>query len=59
VQPIRFALPVLALAAMAADPLAAQTAAPPAQDQAGDVVINMRGVEIADVADQIPRSRAW
>src|SRR5688572_3493845 len=42
---------------MAAEPVAAQVAAaPPAQDAtAADVVVNMRGVEIADVADQISR----
>ncbi len=41
---------------MLLDPVlvAAQTAAPAPQD-AADVVINMRGVEIADVADQISR----
>ena len=50
---IRLALPALALVAMAADPLLAQTAA--AQEESADVVINMRGVEIADVADQISR----
>lgn len=54
-QPIRFVLPALALAAMAVEPLAAQTAPPPAQEATADVVINMRGVEIADVADQISR----
>ena len=52
---IRPALACLALAPMLLDPVlvAAQTAAAP-QD-AADVVINMRGVEIADVADQISR----
>ncbi|WP_333572657.1 type II secretion system secretin GspD [Sphingomonas sp.] len=52
---IRPALACLALAPMLLDPVlvAAQTAASP-QD-AADVVINMRGVEIADVADQISR----
>lgn len=51
---IRSALACLALAPMLLDPLivTAQTAAP--QD-AADIVINMRGVEIADVADQISR----
>ncbi|MEZ0497778.1 type II secretion system secretin GspD [Sphingomonas sp. IW22] len=39
-----------ALAAMLVQPLAA---AP--QGQAGDIVVNMRGIEIADVADQISR----
>jgi general secretion pathway protein D len=57
VNPIRHALSALALAALAAEPIAAQVAAPPpAQDaSAADVVVNMRGVEIADVADQISR----
>ncbi len=52
---IRPALACLVLAPMLLDPVlvAAQTAAAP-QD-AADVVINMRGVEIADVADQISR----
>lgn len=52
---IRPALAALALAPLLLDPVlvAAQTAAAP-QD-AADVVINMRGVEIADVADQISR----
>ncbi len=52
---IRPALACLALAPTLLDPVlvAAQTAAAP-QD-AADVVINMRGVEIADVADQISR----
>jgi general secretion pathway protein D len=58
---IRSALASLALAGIALDTVAtaqAQTApaAPaPQQQDAGDVVINMRGVEIADVADQISR----
>jgi general secretion pathway protein D len=55
---IRSALACLALASTALDPLIAfaQNAPAPAQAQdAGDVVINMRGVEIADVADQISR----
>lgn len=51
---IRSALACLALASTALDPLTAIAGAAPAQD-AGDVVINMRGVEIADVADQISR----
>lgn len=50
---------LLALAALALDSAAAlaQTAPPPAPgaQDAGDVVINMRGVEIADVADQVSR----
>lgn len=52
---IRPALACLALAPLLLEPVlvAAQTAAAP-QDTA-DVVINMRGVEIADVADQISR----
>ncbi|UZK70514.1 type II secretion system secretin GspD [Sphingomonas sp. S1-29] len=40
---------LLALAATALQPLAAQEGPP------GDIVVNMRGVEIADVADQISR----
>ncbi len=54
---IRFSLAALALAGIALDTVAvAQTAPPAPQDaSAGDVVINMRGVEIADVADQISR----
>ncbi|MET0309961.1 MAG: type II secretion system secretin GspD [Sphingomonas sp.] len=51
---IRSALTCLALASTALDPLIAVAQNAPAQD-AGDVVINMRGVEIADVADQISR----
>ncbi|QDX25594.1 type II secretion system protein GspD [Sphingomonas suaedae] len=39
----------LALAAMTAQPVLAQ------QTEAADIVVNMRGVEIADVADQISR----
>lgn len=49
---IRHTLAALALAGFAGHAVA-QTA--PAQEQAADVVINMRGVEIADVADQISR----
>jgi general secretion pathway protein D len=53
----RFSRSVLAvaLAATALQPVLA--AAAPVQDsaQAGDIVVNMRGVEIADVADQISR----
>ncbi|MFZ3484714.1 type II secretion system secretin GspD [Sphingomonas sp. 3-13AW] len=48
-HPIRTPLLALCLAATAFQPLAAQT--PPA----GDIVVNMRGVEIADVAEQISR----
>lgn len=51
---IRSTLAVLALAGIALDSVAvAQNAAE--QAQPGDIVINMRGVEIADVADQISR----
>jgi general secretion pathway protein D len=48
---------LLALAATALDSAAAfaQSAPAPAAQDAGDVVINMRGVEIADVADQVSR----
>ncbi len=48
---------LLALAALGLDSAAAlaQTAPAPASQDAGDVVINMRGVEIADVADQVSR----
>ncbi len=51
---IRTAIAALALAGAAMDAVA-QTAPPAAQEQTADVVINMRGVEIADVADQISR----
>ncbi|WP_235513202.1 MULTISPECIES: type II secretion system secretin GspD [unclassified Sphingomonas] len=47
-HPIRTAFLTVALAASGLSPLAAQT-------QAADIVVNMRGVEIADVADQISR----
>lgn len=47
-HPIRTAFLTVALAASSLSPLAAQT-------QAADIVVNMRGVEIADVADQISR----
>lgn len=51
---IRSTLAALALAGTSLAAIA-QTM-PPAQDEpAGDVVINMRGVEIADVADQMSR----
>lgn len=51
---IRSTLAALALAGIALDSVAvAQQAAE--QAQPGDIVINMRGVEIADVADQISR----
>ncbi len=55
---IRTPIALLALAALALDSVVAtaQVQAPPAQDApADDVVINMRGVEIADVADQVSR----
>lgn len=48
-HPIRNTALALALAAMTAQPLLAQ------QSEAADIVVNMRGVEIADVADQISR----
>jgi general secretion pathway protein D len=58
VTSIRTTLAMLALAATSLDSAAALAqavpAAQPAQDT-GDVVINMRGVEIADVADQVSR----
>lgn len=50
---IRSTLAALALAGIALDSVAAKQAAE--QAQPGDIVINMRGVEIADVADQISR----
>jgi general secretion pathway protein D len=53
VHKIRSTLAALALAGIALDSVAAQQAAE--QAQPGDIVINMRGVEIADVADQISR----
>lgn len=55
---IRSAIAALALAGIALDTVAiAQTAPTPAPQDAGtgDVVVNMRGVEISDVADQISR----
>ncbi|MDG2533973.1 type II secretion system secretin GspD [Sphingomonas sp. HITSZ_GF] len=55
---IRSAIAALALAGIALDTVAiAQTAPAPAPQDAGtgDVVVNMRGVEISDVADQISR----
>lgn len=51
-HPIRSTITLLAATMLSAQPLLAQTA--PAQD-AGDVVVNMRGVEISDVSDQISR----
>jgi general secretion pathway protein D len=47
-NPIRNSLLALTMAAMVAQPVLAQ-------QEAGDIVVNMRGVEIADVADQISR----
>lgn len=55
---IRSAIAALALAGIALDTVAiAQTAPAPAPQDAGtgDVVVNMRGVEISDVSDQISR----
>lgn len=48
-NPIRSSLLALAAASMTAQPVFAQ------QSEAADIVVNMRGVEIADVADQISR----
>lgn len=50
---IRSTLAALALAGIALDAVAAAQTAP--AEQTADVVVNMRGVEIADVADQISR----
>ncbi len=47
-KPIRNSVLALALAAMVVQPVLAQS-------DAADIVVNMRGVEIADVADQISR----
>ncbi|MBO9714897.1 type II secretion system secretin GspD [Sphingomonas sp.] len=53
---IRSTVALLALAAALTDSAAAFAQAAPAEaGQSADVVINMRGVEIADVADQISR----
>lgn len=52
--PARTALSALVAASLVASPLLAQTGGQPAP-QAADVVVNMRGVEIADVAEQISR----
>lgn len=52
-HPIRSLPAFLALAIAAPLPVLAQTA--PADAQSADVVINMRAVEIADVADQVSR----
>jgi general secretion pathway protein D len=48
-HPIRNSILALAAAAMTIQPVLAQTS------EAADIVVNMRGVEIADVADQISR----
>ncbi|WP_447724136.1 type II secretion system secretin GspD [Sphingomonas koreensis] len=48
-HPIRNTALAFALASMVAQPVLAQ------QSDAADIVVNMRGVEIADVADQISR----
>jgi len=48
-HPIRNIALTFALASMVAQPVLAQ------QGEAADIVVNMRGVEIADVADQISR----
>lgn len=48
-NPIRSSILALALASMATQPVLAQSG------EAADIVVNMRGVEIADVADQISR----
>src|ERR1700741_2865926 len=52
---IRSSFAFAALALLAVDPVPALAQTAPADAQAADVVINMRGVEIADVADQISR----
>ncbi|WP_346775509.1 type II secretion system secretin GspD [Sphingomonas sp. G-3-2-10] len=53
---IRPSLAALALAAIALDSTAALAqSAPPPGTRGADVVINMRGVEIADVSDQVSR----
>lgn len=55
---IRSAIAALALAGIALDTVSvalAQTAPAPQDAGTGDVVVNMRGVEISDVADQISR----
>jgi general secretion pathway protein D len=49
VPKIRSSVLALAMVAMTAQPVLAQ------QSEAADIVVNMRGVEIADVADQISR----
>ncbi|MGK6355982.1 type II secretion system secretin GspD [Sphingomonas sp. DT-207] len=51
---IRSTLAALALTGIALDAVAAAQL-PAAQEETADVVVNMRGVEIADVADQISR----
>lgn len=52
---IRSTIAALALAGISLDAVAATAQTTPAAEQGADVVINMRGVEIADVADQISR----
>jgi general secretion pathway protein D len=52
---IRSTIALAALAAMAEPSLALAQAAPQDASESADVVINMRGVEIADVADQVSR----
>lgn len=53
---IRTAFAALALAGIGLDAVAAaQTAPVAAQEETADVVINMRGVEITDVSDQVSR----
>ncbi|MDQ0252158.1 general secretion pathway protein D [Sphingomonas kyeonggiensis] len=53
---IRSAIAAFALAGIALDTVAiAQTAPAPQDAGTGDVVVNMRGVEISDVSDQISR----
>jgi general secretion pathway protein D len=55
VHPIRTAFTLLALAGTSLQAIAQTAPTAAQQDAAADVVINMRGVEIADVADQISR----
>jgi general secretion pathway protein D len=52
---IRSSLACAVLALLAAEPVVALAQTAPADAQGADVVINMRGVEIADVADQVSR----
>lgn len=53
-NPIRSSILTLALASMSAQPFLGQPVLA-RQSEAADIVVNMRGVEIADVADQISR----